>query len=411
MIDKNNQFKPKNGTKQTLKIKPGNTNKLNITFKPHPKGNAVASWPSYIAMGAVSSTKKNSQSLKHKNVDAIFKYAGASGGGDRGKVILPAYTYKTIKMAQAITQTNNHRVKPVMVVYTANMSGGATYKDLFNQSNLTKHFINLILITQELQYFKGDNPGSIVLNPDLLGTLQQGNHYKCSDNGQCSLGDKTQTIQVKQALHKAITFVTTSRDWAFTINGKTQITINNATPLQVLNRVESGEYADKDVKNGTDLIRPFNQKASDILNSMDNQSFQKTTDYNIPDFNNTFKGWISATNWIINNFGPDITYGWQENVWNSGSATWVHNNFSKQTIYNKITQPTLKLWNKLGVYNGPYKPDFIVFDKYERDPLGQIGFVKTGWAWNARDWNNYMQYVKQMSEGLHKNGSLPVKLW
>lgn len=396
---------------QTISVNSEGTNQLKVKFESQPAGDAVSNWPAYLAMGAISSAQTSSDSLDGKEVDAIFKYAGLGGDGDPGKVLLPAYTYKTIQTAKNISKTNHHRVKPVMVVYTAQMSGGTSYKDLYNKTNLTKHFINLMLISQELEHFKGNNPGSIVLNPDLMGMVQQQNLYQCNDNGDCHLkrpGDN-RTIQVKQALSKAYWFVTQSRDWVFNLKDNKQLTIKNATPLEVLNRVERGDYQDQGINNGTDILDAFNQKAGQILDSNQNKTAdnQKT----VPQLPNTFKGWIQANNWIIHHMGPDVTFGWQENVWNTGSANWIHKDYSQQDIKQNISQPTLKLWHKLDVYNGQYKPDFLVFDKYERDPLGQIGYIRSGWAWNARDWDHYMTYVKQMSEGLKDNGDEPVMLW
>lgn len=398
---------------QTIVIKPEGSNKLKLHFTCQPAGNAVSNWPSYIAMGAISNAQISSHSLDGKNVDAIFKYAGVGGDGDPGKVLLPVYTYKTIQTAKNITQTNNHLVKPVMVVYTAQMSGGTAYQDLYDQDKLTKHFINLMLITQELQHFKGASPGSIVLNPDLMGMVQQQNLYQCDKQGHCHLKGPTNEsqIQVNQALSKAYHFVTQHRDWTFTSNNHEQVTIEDATPLQVLNRVERGDYKDQGLNNGTDILQSFNEQANKILNAYEaiKQSDQQFG--TVPQFNNTFKGWIQANNWIINTMGPDITFGWQENVWNPGSATWIHQTISKEQINQHISQPTLKLWHQLAIYNGRYQPDFLVFDKYERDPLGQMGYIRAGWAWNARDWDHYMTYVKQMSEGLKQKGSEPVMLW
>ncbi|WP_159084729.1 hypothetical protein [Dongshaea marina] len=72
-------------------------------------------------------------------------------------------------MAEKTTAANHHQVKPVMVVYTAQMSGGVAYTD-FEYDNLMKHFINLMLVSNTLEnQGNSASSGSIVLNPDLLG--------------------------------------------------------------------------------------------------------------------------------------------------------------------------------------------------------------------------------------------------
>jgi len=122
----------------------------------------------------------------------------------------------------------------------------------------------------------------------------------------------------------------------------------------------------------------------------------------VPTFTNDFKGWIQATNYVIRNFAPDITFGWQENLWSNGSALWVHYNYTSEQVHDLIAAPTVKLWSDLGAYSGPYKPDFIVFDRYEMD------CVTGQWLFNANDWDSVLHYAKHVNEGL---GGVPVMLW
>ena len=61
--------------------------------------------------------------------------------------------------------------------------------------------------------------------------------------------------------------------------------------------------------------------------------------------------------------------------------------------------------NELGVYSGEYAPDFIAFDKFERDCFSPDALAHYGW--NATCWFNYLGMVKQAAKDLHK----PAMLW
>lgn len=389
-----------NGQGKEITVNPSNQNIFNIDFQKQESSRSVAGWPNYLAMGAVTDANTtNVAQLKGRLVDAIFKYAGDGGNGDPGKIVFPIYTQNTINLAESLSTENNHTVKPVMVVYTAEMSGGTAYKDLDNVTNLTMHFINLMLVSQVLQSAEHEKGaiGSIVLNPDLLGMVQQQKLYNKSTGEIGTLKE----IQVQESLEKAYWFITSPHNWELGLtNGKT-LRISDTTPVDVLKNAFAGTYQKDGIYSPWDIKTAWEKDAITILNQAPS-NFNST----IPKFSNDFKGWIQATNWAIKDAGPNVTFGWQENVWSGNSANWVHNDYSCTQIDSKISAPTVQLWNDLGVYNGAYKPDFLVFDKYEMDAIPAASGI--GYVWNARDWDNYLTYVKQMSDGLNK---APVMLW
>ncbi len=368
----------------------------------HP---SVKGWPNYIAMGAVTDANfLNPTQFRDRPVDAIFKYAGDGGNGDPGMIIYPIYTQNTYKLAQVVTEQNKRVTRPVMVIYTAEMSGGTSFKDFDNSKSedelqnliLTKHFINLMLEAQTIQAEgkKYDLPGSIILNPDLMGMIQQMSLYKDL------LDPNSPTfIDVKNALQQAYWFVTTAHNWTIMLNNGKTLNINNKTPEGFFQIAENGSLK-PDVYSPWDVKKPWEENAIEILKDYKGQTAQ------LPNFSDDFKGWIQASNWVIKNFAPDISFGWQENVWNVIGANWLHKDLTEQQVEEVISNSTIKLWQDAGLYTGAYKPDFLVFDKYERNPIpGEVG---AGFVWNSRDWNNYLTYVKQLSEGL---GKVPVMLW
>ena len=394
-----------------------NTNIVNLAYTSSPNTSGkVKGWPNYIAMGAITDANyTNTSQLKDRYVDSIFKYAGDGGNGDRGQITYPIYTQNTYKLANELTNINGNKVLPVMVVYTAEMSGGTNFDDFTNTNDgsgidqvnnliLTKHFINLMLLSQTMEaehkrYASEGNDinGSMVINPDLMGMVQQQKLYT-------TLLDSSYHMDVSNALKEADWFVNTKHTWNLKTPAGLGFTVPDMTPSEVVQAAENGDFK----KEG--IYSPWDIKSSWVDNSYEILSQYKETDAkssNIPTFENNFKGWVQATNWLIHHYSNDsITFGWQENVWNQNSATWVHNNYSDTQIESTITNPTVKLWNDAGLYNGEYKPDFLVFDKYERNPIpGEMG---SGYIWNNRDWDNYMTYVKQMSQDLN---NIPVMLW
>ena len=345
--------------------------------KKRSSSSLVRGWPNYISMGAV--TRGIESHHVEKPVDALFKYAGDGGNGDRGSIKYPIYTKNIGSMVNSLSTQYGKNVKPVMVVYTAEMSGGTNFEDLHNYDNLTKHFINLMHTAQILQSLKTpDNqyPGSIVLNPDLLGMVQQQKLWNQID---------AQPIKVQEALYRAYHFM----------NDKYDYNEKKLNPVEIFADMRKDAYNDWDVK-----LTWENYVTNNIFTILSEAPVSS-----IPSFNNDFKGWIQATNWVIKTFSPSVTFGWQENLWSGNSANWVHNDYSESEIQQKVSGPTSTLWNDLEVYSGEYKPDFIVFDKYERDATAAAGI---GYFFNARDWDNYLTYVKLISKDL---GNIPAMLW
>ena len=347
---------------------------ITITLNAGQIEGMVKGWPNYISMGAVTQGIKSHHT--NRPVDAVFKYAGDGGNGDRGSIKYPIYTKNTAAMSKELEIEYNRHVIPVMVVYTAEMSGGTNFADLHNYDNLVKHFINLIHTCQILQSFKSESnmyPGSIVLNPDLFGMVQQ----------MKLLADiASEPIEVQKALAQAIHCVEDKVDY----NG---MMLN---PLEIFEQMrnQDGIYSDWDVKiNWENLVQ--------------NEIFPASSDgpiNGIPSFNDDFKGWIQATNFVIGYFAPDVTFGWQENLWSRGSSGWT--GASEEEVRDIIAPSTINLWSELEIYSGQYKPDFIVFDKYERDA------ASGGWLYDDHQWDSVLNYAKYISIGL---GDIPVMLW
>lgn len=43
----------------------------------------------------------------------------------------------------------------------------------------------------------------------------------------------------------------------------------------------------------------------------------------LPTFSDDLYGYIQAVNYLVRQFAPDVAFGWQTNVWATGTADWV----------------------------------------------------------------------------------------
>ena len=267
----------------------------------------VAGFPDYVSHGTITDNQANI--AVDTQVDSVFKYAGFGGNGDPCQILaydeLPLHD--TIINAQNISNVSGKEVLPVMVVYTANGSGGMGYigasgectdgsgtlQDLQNDEALYKHYATFITQAVAAQdYSDGQStPMSFILNPDFLGEFQK---YWDQD----SLKEEG-SVHVNTQLTQAIDYIRTTYP-------------NVTIPSQ-------------------------------------------------PIFENNIIGYIASINFIMELFAPNISYGWQMNIWAGDSALWLQadNDLSQEKA--DIVNDFLK---ELKVYNGDYKPDYIVFDKW-----------------------------------------------
>lgn len=374
----------------TLSIQSGSTTSINLPFT-QTLIQGVNGWPNYIAMGAVTDdTSGSTTAFQTRPVDAIFKYAGLGGNGDPGQIIYPIFDVETANQAQTVTayyQKNgiSNIVKPVMVIYTAQMSGGTSFTD-FEYTNLVMHYITLMIESQKLESYKTTQnpyPASIILNPDLFGMIQQ-------ENLLPQLNTAIGNVSLQNALKTAVCFIT------HTINTQYGQNLNYEALFHAIRSQTTDDWS---------AMSTWDQYKMQYFNDCTANPVIPSN-ITIPAFTNDFPGWVQSTNWIIRQFAPDVTFGWQENLWSIGSANWVHQTYDAATLKSQISDPTAAAIAATSAYSGAYQPDFIVFDKYEMDSIPSSTGI--GYLFNARDWSNILSYVKNISESL---GTVPVMLW
>jgi hypothetical protein len=133
--------------------------------------------------------------------------------------------------------------------------------------------------------------------------------------------------------------------------------------------------------------------------------------YPTPTFPAGFAGWVQANNWLIRTMAPKgtVTFGWQENMWATGTGFWLHQNLTDAQIASAFSTPVSNWLND----NAPaaidttnaYGPDFFLFDRYEMDDSAAPGSAT---LYNARSWDNYLSAVGQLSKA---NRNIPIMLW
>ncbi|WP_187645264.1 hypothetical protein [Cupriavidus campinensis] len=141
----------------------------------------VRGFPDFLSFGGCADlTPGNAVDFVAARASSVFKYAGFDGAGDPGQYLSDdAQTTRTILLARDVEKQigGGHKVLPVMVSYTCNLSLGDTPTQLANTQGLAHSFGNLILsLNLAKAHTDVDHPVpcGFVVNPDFLGACQQG---------------------------------------------------------------------------------------------------------------------------------------------------------------------------------------------------------------------------------------------
>jgi len=405
---------------------------------------AVAGWPSYIAMGAVGGPNITTPTptsiggdddFGGKPIDVVFKYAGMNGDGDPGVIDPPTNAYRMTSDLNAVSGINGRAARVAIVEYTAQMSGGQNYEDFTNTSTpstshpgatyiMARHFSSLIadaafLAANPVKLNGNNYYGTLILNPDLLGAMQQNNYLR-----DATLQSQLRSGSVQTAVRQALCLMTTSRTYTNRTNpnglpsapylGKTY----TGTPVQIFQNLLGDGYPVWSINGGRD---PYWNTTIGNTGSQVEAWFQacvtnpvyNTAQYVVPNFPLTFEGWVAANNWLIRAFAPagTVTFGWQDNMWAVNSGFWLHKTLSAAQInaayagpvsdWLKANAPSAITSNK----TNPTGPDYFVFDRYEMDDSAAPG---QGTLYNARSWDNLLTAVGQVSNA---NNNIPIMLW
>jgi len=311
---------------------------------------APPGWPSdTMAMGSVINGGAEAATLAQRPVYSFFTYAGIDGGGDRGKFIpVDSKVTNIMKQIRDLEGKMQAPTMPTFVFYTIDGSSGVDkIKRDLEPANLVIHYKNLFSLLKQLEgYRDAKHPVPATL---VLNPDFIGELHKQCGQYYCPIPFDTQ-IQVKDSLQTAIR----------------ELGLPLTLPKALLG---------------------------------DQQGFPE---------------YVQSINWIMVQAGTNITYGWQDNVWagDPRGHDWVHLAKSNQTLIDQHVADEVAFVERMKVYSDDpaiRRPDFIAFDKWERDVFtAGVDAINGGYMYNGQDMDVYLKYVKGMAQSL---GDQPVMLW
>lgn len=313
--------------------------------------------------------------------------------------------------AKAVKTANGHTLIAGSVFYTTRFSDGsdAVLDDITNPESVTTAFYNLMYEAQRMQYqFTTNNvPMVLLLNPDATFIFQNCGQYYCPLSWKPGITQDPKTVLLANPLMQTSIF-------------------NALDRMQVKGYLTSGQV--------TALKTDFISKG--ILTPGSGRTVPGIPEY------------LLAVNWVVKSLANDIPFGNGNNIYDStnplllpappggktapyqtAAATWIHKvnhlGYSPSQVTAAITLQGQRYANYLIDMNfvgkaGTYKPDFIFFDKYERDEfVNFVGaadglnypdptYVNGGYEFNGVDWDSYLAYMSAIDSNI---GDIPLILW
>jgi hypothetical protein len=368
---------------------------------PYPASFAPSNWPNHIAMGAAMDTM--SDIPYYANIEAINKYA--TGDGAPGQIVAPHVINTLIDDAYELTNLqmshtgNYYSVRPVLVEYTANGSQSLEILQAdFTLNNMAMHFINLMKDCNAIGAQSSTNT-SIILNPDLLGEIEQLLFTNASAANQTNPNFIANVINSANANINVTKLLSGC-------SGNCSLPVKEALKIAV--------YFINNYPNSTSQAN-FSIAVANYMSVTKASVNNNATSVDIPTVTEDFAGYIQTVNWIVKNYAPKANFGWHSNIRTSYDIPWpgVYDGLWTHTIpsssnINSYASVISTFWTNLGVYTGSYKPDFIVFDKYGVNGLNSyVSTFSNGYLFNQQDMNSYLGFVKAITTSL----GVPAMLW
>lgn len=146
----------------------------------------------------------------------------------------------------------------------------------------------------------------------------------------------------------------------------------------------------------------------------------------------TLKGYIKGVNWLVRAVAPDVTLGWQLNLWSVGGSQWLYSDFTYDDVFDpadgikkKMTiNPALagKLCAQYALLVGVFEDidfvrqdgtkavakgaDFMAVDRYEADDFTSRAYMN-GYCYSPYEWDRTFDFCASLSRHLRQ----PVMPW
>lgn len=322
---------------------------LQITYKTTTIGqNLVNGWPRYLAHGSVTlGSETNDASLMRSKLDAVFKYSGYGGDGDPGLLLDPSH----VNYPTTLTIQQARRME--------------TY---YNTHGYTNSKVMPVMVHYTAQASLGGVGGNDVNNRTNLQI-----HYR----------------NLIREIRKMLEFKDDNHPYPATL-------ILNPDLLGAQQQV----YGQTSFNYDSVYVK-YRYVNEEIRNAFAQEGL--ATD-GLPQFDPNWRGYYQSVNYICHVVGQEsIPFGWQDNMWATGTALWVYESADQSAA--KALDVSNFIKETLGVYSGQWKPTFFVLDRYECDCFGPC--AKWYYAYNAQSWTRFVNYAQKFGEYL----GVPVMLW
>ncbi|KAJ6440502.1 carbohydrate binding domain-containingprotein [Purpureocillium lavendulum] len=124
----------------------------------------------------------------------------------------------------------------------------------------------------------------------------------------------------------------------------------------------------------------------------------------IPDtITDTLRGYVLAVNWLTRAVAPDVTFGWQVNLWGVGTSSWVYGTGDEPEANAKLTADYAK---SMGVFDGDAQPDFMAVDRYEADDF-TVRAYGNGYCYGPHEWPRFFDFCASLASALNA----PIMPW
>ena len=131
--------------------------------------------------------------------------------------------------------------------------------------------------------------------------------------------------------------------------------------------------------------------------------FRQIPDKIPDDIHDDVRGYIQAVNWVTRLVAPEVTFGWQVNLWGVGAANWMYDSGDEPAVNAKATADYV---TALGVFEGDLPPDFLAVDRYEADDFTARSYVNS-YCYGPNEWPRFFDFCQALGEAL----VVPIMPW
>lgn len=301
----------------------------------------VPGFPNFLSFGGITNLPPDGTDkvdFEKARASSIFKYIGDGDGHPGGYMAHDGDVVATIIRAHDVGQKLGQSVLPVLIAYTINLSGGDPIRERLTADSKIACSFGNLILS-----FKEAHETIKKHKVDAVGYIVNPDFIGACQQSKL---DKNTTVHVRKPMQEAL-------------------------------------------KHWKDLLQDWG------------------VDTEIPShIEENLHGYVLAVNWLVRTIAEKlpfvVTFGWQVNLWGTGSVQWI---YSKENVA-VTAQKVANYVKELGVYDGPNSPDFLAIDRYERDDF-TVECYGNKYCFGPHEWVRFFDFCKALSLIL----KLPVMPW